>query len=133
MFMLAAPITKSLFFEDVQAWLDLAAIRYLPRVRLSGASGFDHTFDFAIPGSRQAPERLIRTIANPTRDKAENFAFAWIDTAEARRQQQEPLGYAIINDSDRTIPVTVTEALRAYQITPVTWSQRSAHLEQLAA
>ena len=111
MFMLAAPITSNLFFEDVQAWLDLADIRYVPRVHLSGASGFDHTFDFAIPRSRRAPERLIRTIANPTRDRAENFAFAWIDTAEARREQPESVGYAIINDHERIIPVTVTDAL----------------------
>lgn len=134
MFALAAPLTKSLFWEEVAAWLDLCDVRYLPRVRLPGASGFDHTFDFAIPRSRRQPERLLRAIASPTREKAENFAFAWVDTADARRDRDaEPVAYAIINDNDRPVPSTVTDALDAYRIKAVAWSMRDTVREELAA
>jgi len=134
LFWLATPTTKSLFLEDVSEWLDLNEVRFLPRVKLPGASGFDHTFDFAIPRSRRQPERLLRAIANPTRDKAENMAFAWVDTLEARRARDaEPVGYAIINDNERTPPATVLDALKAYGIKPVAWSERDSARAELAA
>lgn len=134
LFWLAAPITKSLFLEEVSAWLDLNDVRYLPRMKLPGASGFDHTFDFAIPRSRRQPERLLRAIANPSRDKAENMAFAWVDTLEARRARDlEPVGYAIVNDNERAMPSTVVDAFRAYGIRPVAWSERAAVQDELAA
>ena len=134
MFWLASPITRGLFLEDVAAWLDLNDVRYLPRVKLSGASGFDHIFDFAIPKSRRSLERLLRAIGNPTRERAESFAFAWVDTAEARKQRDlEPVAYAILNDEERPIPPTVNEALEAYGIRPVPWSAREDARDALLA
>ncbi len=47
----------SLFYEDVVTWLDLHEIRYTPKVKFTGKSGFDHLFDFVIPKSRSSPER----------------------------------------------------------------------------
>jgi len=46
LFYLAEPIVKSLFYEDVVAWLDAAQIRYTPEVKFTGRSGYDHLFNF---------------------------------------------------------------------------------------
>jgi hypothetical protein len=130
LFYLAEPHVSSLFAEDVQAWLDLSDVRYSQRVKLPGRSGYDHLFDFIIPRSRRGPERLVRTINRPSRDTAEAVAFSWIDVRENRREAQ---AYAILNDAEREPAAAVFEALRAYGVTPVPWSKREQHKEELAA
>jgi hypothetical protein len=131
LFYLASPTIKSLFLEDVTAWLDLSGVRYLPRVKVPGLSGFDHVFDFAIPKSSARPERLVKAVSNPNRDSAQNFAFAWLDTQPTR--PANAAAYAIINDNERTVPSTVTDAFNAYGISSILWSQREAAREGLAA
>ena len=66
--------------EDVVAWLDDAEIRYIPRVKLSGRTGYDHHYDFVIPKSASHPERVLLSINNPNRANAERTVFAWEDT-----------------------------------------------------
>lgn len=131
LFYLAAPTVKSLFLEDVTAWLDLNGVRYLPRVTLRGQSGFDHVFDFGIPKSPVGPERLVKAMTNPNRDSAQSFAFAWMDTQPTRAPNA--VAYAIINDNERTVPATVTDALRAYGISYALWSRRDDVRVELAA
>lgn len=131
LFYLASPLVKSLFVEDVAAWLDLSAVRYLPHMKVAGTSGFDHVFDFAIPKSATRPERLLRAVTNPNRDSAQSFAFAWLDTRPAR--PPEAVAYAIINDNERVVPSAVTDAFDAYGITSVLWSRREMAREGLAA
>jgi hypothetical protein len=131
LFYLASPTVKSLFLEDVAAWLDLSGVRYIPRVKIAGLSGFDHMFDFAIPKSPTTPERLLKAVSNPNRDSAQSFAFAWLDTKDAR--PPKALAYAILNDNERAVPATVGEAFNAYGISPVLWSQRDRAREGLAA
>jgi len=131
LFCLAQPLVASLFVEDVTAWLDLRRVRYAPRVKLTGRSGFDHVFDFLIPRSDEWPERLLRTIARPDRTHAESFAFAWVDTRDVR--QESASAYAFLNDSDRAPQASVLDALRRYDIRPVIWSGREEVGEELAA
>ena len=130
LFYLAEPHVSSLFAEDVQAWLDLADVRYSQRVKLPGRSGYDHLFDFIIPRSRRSPERLVRTINRPSRDTAEAVAFSSIDVRENRPEAQT---YAILNDDEREPAAAVFEALRAYGVTAIPWSKRDQHREALAA
>ena len=42
MFVMAQPRVAGFFWEDVSGFLDDSQIRYVPRVKLSGRSGFDH-------------------------------------------------------------------------------------------
>ena len=131
MFVLAAPTVASVFLEDVAAWMTLRDIRYTPRVKFTGKSGYDHFFDFVIPSSRRKPERLIRAISRPNRDTAEAVAFSWIDTREIRAENSRCL--AILNDENASPTSPVTDALRSYDITPVLWSDREEFVEELAA
>jgi len=131
LFYLAEPVIVSLFLEDVTSWMDLNDIRYVSKVKFTGKSGLDHTFDFAIPASRNNPERIIRAINRPNKDTAQAMAFAWIDTKEIR--QNTSRAYAILNDTDKDIKSNVMGALKNYDVNPVIWSRRDKVKEELAA
>jgi len=131
MFYLAVPMVSSLFFEDVTSWLSRCDIRYTPRVKFSGKSGYDHMFDFVIPASKNYPERILQTINRPNRDTVQSFAFSWIDTKEVRPNNS--LSYALLNDTDQHPSLNVIDALKNYGVKPILWSQREAIKEELVA
>lgn len=131
MFFLASPTVEALFLEDVTSWLEDHDIRCTPRVKFSGKSGFDHMFDFAIPKSRLANERIIRAINNPKRETALNFITAWSDTKDTRPSNAAP--FAFLNDNEKGIGANVIDALSNYGITPIIWSERDKFIDQLAA
>lgn len=131
LFYLASPMVASLFYEDVVAWLDQSDVRYVPRVKLTGQSGYDHLFDFAIPKSRMQPERILKAINHPNREMAEAMAFAWVDTREVRSSDSR--AYAILNDSEHPISESVLDAMRSYDVRPVLWSKREQIQPELAA
>ena len=131
LFFLAEPFVQSLFHEDVENWLNLCDIRFTPRPKFNGKSGFDHMFDFVIPKSRQQPERILRAINHPSRDTAEAIAFAWMDTRDVRAPDSKAI--ALLNDSERKIGGSVVAALENYGVEAVPWSQRETIREKLAA
>ncbi len=131
LFYLAEPVVASLFLEDVTAWLDLHEIRYTPKTKFTGKSGFDHLFDFVIPASKRQPERILKVINRATRDNAEVVAFSWIDTKEVRPANSK--AYAVLNDIEHAPFVAVLDALKNYEVKPVLWSKREEVKEELAA
>lgn len=131
LFYLASPTVASLFYEDVVNWLELHEIRYTPKVKFTGKSGYDHLFDFVIPKSRQQPERIIQTINRPNRDAAEVIAFKWIDTKDVRPPDSR--AYAFLNDQEHRVIEAVGGAMQSYDIRPVLWSQRDKVVQELAA
>lgn len=131
LFYLASSVTKSLFHEDVADWLEATDIRYTPRVKFSGRSGYDHLFDFVIPKSRSHPERIVRTINHPNRDTAQAVAFSWIDTKAVRAPGSR--AYALVNDAEQEVPENVLGAMRAYDVSPIPWSSRENAMSEFAA
>lgn len=131
MFFLARPHIRSLFVEDVESWLDLHEIRFSPRIKLAGKSGFDHVFEFLIPKSRNRPERLIRTINRPDRDTAEGLILSWLDTRDSRPPASQAI--ALLNDRNSTVGQGVRDALTSYSIDPVLWSERDSRIDDFAA
>lgn len=131
MFFLAEPLVKSLFLEDVTSWLDMNEIRYTPNVTFTGKSGYSSRFEFVIPKSRNAPERILHTINNPTRIAAQSTAFMWHDTKEVR--PSDALAFAFINDTEKKPDASVIEALQNYEVKPVPWSDRESIKQKLAA
>ncbi|HEV2379410.1 MAG TPA: DUF1829 domain-containing protein [Terriglobia bacterium] len=132
LFYLAKPVVESLFFEDVVEWLEANDIRYTPRVKFTGTSGFDHLFDFVIPRSpRKQPERIVQAINRPTRDSAEAFIHAWSDTREVRPADSK--AYALLNDIEQSVSGGVIDAFRNYRIQPVAWTRRAEIATELAA
>jgi hypothetical protein len=131
LFYLAAPSVASLFFEDVAKWLDGNDIRYTPRSKFAGKSGYDHVFDFVIPKSRSKPERMLQTINHATKDAAQSAAFAWIDTKESRPALA--VAYALINDLSGTPTPSAVDAFDRYELKPILWSRREEFAAELAA
>jgi hypothetical protein len=131
LFYLAQPIVESLFLEDVTSWLDGAGVRYIPNVKFTGISGYDHRFHFGIPKSRQEPERIVEAISRPTKESAADFIFRWNDTREVRASDAQ--AYAILNDREHTVSSSVIDALGNYGIKPVAWTARYEMESKLAA
>ncbi len=131
LFYLAVPMVSSLFWEDVMSWLNTYDVRYTPRVKFAGKSGYDHMFDFVIPASRKYPERILQAINRPNRDTVQSFAFSWIDTKDARPANS--MSYALLNDTDHTPASNVVDALKNYGVRPILWSKREAMKEELVA
>lgn len=131
MFYLAQPTVASLFYEDVVAWLDMQEIRYMSKIKFTGKTGFDHLFDFGIPKSKTQPERLLKAITHPNRDAVQTVSFSWLDTREVRPADSR--FYVILNDTEQNVQPTVVEALRNYEVVPVSWSGREEVRQELAA
>ena len=125
------PVSKNLFYDDVVGWLDKSEIRYVANAKFTGASGYDHLFQFSIPKSTQQPERILRTINRPTREQAQIAAFSWIDIREVRPEGAR--AYAILNDFGRKVSPNVLEAMQSYEVQPIVWSEREQVREELAA
>jgi Domain of unknown function DUF1829/Domain of unknown function DUF1828 len=131
LFYLAKPVVESLFFEDVIAWLDANEIRYTPKAKFTGTSGYDHLFDFVIPKSRAQPERILQAITRPSRETALSFINAWTDTRQVRSSASRAL--AVLNDTEQPVSASVIDALRNYEIQPVVWRDRAQVVPELAA
>ncbi len=130
LFYTSSAVVKSLFFEDVMQWLEKNEIRFSPRIGLPGKSGFTHTFDFVIPKSSKAPERIVQAISTPDKQRIKLFTFSWLDTRETRSKESQAI--AILND-ERTVPQVSRDALRQYGIDQVLWSQKEKAKQKLAA
>ena len=132
MFVMGQPRVASFFFEDVRNFLDSNNVRYTPRVKLSGKSGYDHGIDFLIPKSSMRPERILQAIAAPKKENI--FAYLWTlsDTRSARTGEAEAEAYAFLNDQEQAVGGDVIEALNAYGVIPAIWSQRANYADALA-
>ena len=131
MFYLSNSTIESLFYEDVKQWFDYIDIRYNERLTFTGKSGYSRTFDFAIPRSKKAPERLIKTLNNPNKQNAENIIFDWLDIQETRPDESKP--FVLINDEEKNISDSVLVSFENYNIKAVTWSDKDKIKEELAA
>lgn len=130
MFVMAQARVATFFWEDVRNFLDQHDIRYSPRIKITGRTGYDHAIDFLIPKSRTRPERIVQAINAPNKNTITSYLFVLDDTREARGDESE--AYAFLNDQHRGISSDVMEALEAYTVTAVLWSKREQYVEALA-
>lgn len=75
LFYLSKPNIERFFFEDVADWLDNNDIRNSRRIIVMGKSHYSHQFDFIIPKSKQAGERFIKLLNNPTQSNIKSALF----------------------------------------------------------
>ena len=131
MFFLADPYIKSIFLEDVQNWLDACEIRFSPNIIIKGLSGFDRKFDFVIPKSKKAPERLVKAINNPTKNAADLFIMDWLDTKGSRSDGSS--AFVFMNDAEKNVTPAIPQALKNYGIHCCSWSDRDSVRDKLVA
>ena len=131
MFVMAQPRVETLFWEDVRDFFDENDVRYNPRVKLAGRTGFDHSVDFLIPKSRTRSERLVHAINRPNRNSISSSLFSTSDIREVRGEDCE--AYAFLNDDGRDIGGDILEALESYNVVATLWSKRHDYVAALVA
>jgi hypothetical protein len=131
MFMLTQSRVSGVFLEDIELFFNQNEVRFTPAIQISGKSGFQHTYDFVIPASKQKPERLVRAINNPTKEKAESVLFSWSDTKNMRKN--DSMMFVFLNDYDRNLRSGVTDAFLQYDVNPILWTKRDDSINVLAA
>ena len=131
MFYLAKSYVKNLFFDDVRDWLDTSDIRYSENVSFTGISGYLRRFDFLIPKSQAAPERMIQLINDPTKNNTDTVIMDWLDTKGVRPPESK--AYVLINDDEKSISSNILDACESYNITSIPWSKKEEYKKNLAA
>lgn len=131
LFVLSQPNVLSFFLEDVEQYFIQNDIRFTKNIKLTGKSGFDHTYDFVIPRSKAASERLIKVSNNLDKTITQNIIFAWNDTMQMRDTNTRL--YTFANNSEKKISNTNINALRQYGIVPIEWTKRERFLSELAS
>lgn len=122
MFLTSFSRATNFFLEDVERFLTTNEVRFVSNIQFSGKSGFSHYFDFVIPKSKEQPERLIKAINSPARDKIQALIFAWTDTRESRNKDSKM--FVFLNDSDKPPKQEFLNAVQEYNILPIPWTQK---------
>jgi hypothetical protein len=130
LFLTTRSTVRGLFFEEVEQFLLDHQIRFVPSVQVAGRSGLSHTFDYVIPGWNKAPERIVKAINSPTKEKVQSMLFAWSDIRELRKRSQF---YAMVNDTERSISTSVAAACEDQGVQVIRWSQRKDYVPALSA
>jgi hypothetical protein len=131
MYVLARSRVTSYFREDVEAYLLESAVRFSKRVKLAGKSGFDHSIDFLIPASAEAPERILQAVSTPSKAMVTQVLWSINDTREAR--SDDVAAYALVNDQAELVHPEILEAFANYDVNAMAWSNRSQIVTALAA
>lgn len=131
MFMLGKKQTSNVFFEDIANFLEENNIRSFQNVSFVGISGMSHKFEFSIPGIREIPDRLIKTLNVPN-----NEMYAKALTADVHNTQEilsrPTTFYTFINDSEKEIKTDIISLLEHEQIKVVPYSERNRFIQELA-
>lgn len=109
------------FFEDeVAAWLTENGVRYMSDIQVVGRSGLPARFEFAIPPSPAAPERLVKTLNAPGQSSVRNALFGWEDIRDGRGRGSELFVFMNgANTSTGDVPQNLLQACRNYGAVPL--------------
>ena len=129
LYIIASPKVESFFLEDVANFLHQHNVRFSRNIILQGKSSFQHKFDFLIPSSGLAPERIIKAVPSPKKQNIIAHLFAFEDTKLARENE----GIMILNDLEKEIAPDVSQAIGEYGIYEFPWKKRDELIEKLVA
>lgn len=127
MFNLAQEAVFSLFKEDVELFFRANDIVYSKDIKLSGKSGFDHNIDFLIPGLKDKPERLIKTLNAAKKNNVLSAIMAFNDINQTRERPTR--NFVVYNDLQKAVSNDVIEALENYGVDHIPWSQKEQCIE----
>ena len=131
MFMLGKKITANVFFEDVATFLEKNNIRAFQNVSFIGVSGMSHKFEFSIPGIREIPDRLIKTLNVPNNEMYAKALTADVHNTAAIFSRPTQF-YAFVNDTDKKIKSDIRSLLEYEDIKVIPYSQRENFVKELA-
>lgn len=128
MFNLASETVQSLFKEDVEIYFKANDIYYSKDIKIAGRTGYDHNIDFLITGTRNKPERLIKTINTPKKDSALASIMAFSDIIRETKTKN----YVLYNDIEKNINSDFLSALENYNIASRPWSKRDSFKDEFS-
>lgn len=129
LYVMSQPMVESVFAEDVEEYLKGHEVRYTPKIRFVGKSGFDQTFDFVIPASGTKPERIIKVINSPDKQTITPIIFAWVDIKDVRPVNST--SYVFLNDKEREVSSDIVNAFGNYGMRAVAWSEKEKAIGEL--
>jgi hypothetical protein len=124
MYVLAAHTTRSLFKEDVQAFLIEQNIIYTPSFIARGSSGLEFNFDFQIAGHNK--EIIIESFDRLYEQDFTSFVFKWEDIRSTREKitGKDLSALAFINNDDKKIQPKYLEAFINKKADFILWNER---------
>ncbi|ARO01191.1 MULTISPECIES: DUF1828 domain-containing protein [Lactiplantibacillus] len=129
MFMLSNKKVSSIFINEVAKFFEDQNIRVTDGPNIIGRTGMIHHYDFSIPGIRDIPEKLIRTMNNAKNEYyAKSIAMDKRQTQDVRPNTDF---YTIINDEE-SVDDNIINLFDSEGITPILFSKRNNYIEQLA-
>lgn len=131
LFVLNKPAVFSLFNEDVKEFLKNNEIRFIENPIFIGKSNLTTPYDFAIPSTKNAPERILKTTATISLNFAKTTLFGWQDTKEKR--EKDSTLYLIFDDRNQKASDDVVTALHSYDIRLIDWTNRDNYKDELIA
>lgn len=130
MYVLNRANIQNIFLEDVKSFFDTQNVRYIANHRISGKSGLDAYFDFAIPKLDKKPMTLIKVVNKLDKDRVKQIIFDWNDTKDISTEEMRIL--VIFNDQDNQIKNENIEALKNYGLNSIPWSKKDSLLPEVA-
>jgi hypothetical protein len=124
---LARPTVASVFREDVEEYLLSRGVRFSRSIGVPGRSGLDQHFHLLIPPSPSAPERLVESVNQLTRQRLPALIFQWTDVQPNRPQTEM---HVFLNDEE-PLRADLVGALRNYNMQVHPWSRRDEHVARL--
>lgn len=131
LFVLARPTIEGIFKEDVESFLYENNVRFFPSFKLTGKSGFDYLFHFAVPGAHDSSDKIIQAINNPSKQNTIQLLGQWQDINQIR--PKSTLLYPVLNDRDHKVSEEVLTAYAEYNAKPILWSERDKYISELVA
>ena len=131
LFVLNKPSVISLFNEDIKDFLDNNDIRFIENPLFIGKSRLTTQYDFAIPSTKKAPERIIKATGNINLNFARTTMFGWQDTKETRDKNSTL--YLIFDDRNKKASEDIHMALDSYDINLVSWTNIDSYKNELSA
>jgi len=122
MFLVTKNRVSSIFFDDVQQFLDSNEIYYTENVIFTGISGYAQCYDFVLQRTKNSSERLCKAVNNPSKSNMANVLFSWDDTKSVRRPDSKLVVF--LNDTGK-IANGVEEGFKNYNSAVIKWSERS--------
>lgn len=118
----------SIFTEEITEFFEENGVLFIEGSSFTGTSGKSQNFDFAIPGTKEKSEKLIKAINNPSSDNYKDPLFSWIDVRDMRKKSDF---IVLANDINKPITEGFISPFRNYSIEVLEWSKRNEWINHL--
>lgn len=132
MFMLNKKNTSHVFFDDVADFLEDNNIRAFQNALFTGSGGMSHKFEFSIPGIKNIPDKLIKTLNLPNNETYAKALTADVNYTSGVLKRPTQF-YAFINDTEKDIKSDIKSLLNFENINIIPFSKRNDYIKELSS